>query len=324
MIHITKTAVFLAAVCSPAFSSILATPTSVAGDNFVLVATNNSSIELDTLVADDQGNVYAGNNANGPGIPLQRFRPAAFGSSPILLENFGSACDDADGLAFANGFLYAASFQGVRKISEADGTGTLFLPGVAANATGSPLAVRAADGHLFVGLGYLDGTGITEYDENGVLVTNHVTTAEVETMTFNPASGLIYYAPYGSDVHSFNPTNDSDTIIATINGTIDGALTFDSLSQRLFVGTANGSNQGNVYTIDIGSHVVTLFASGFQGSLGIVREPLTGDLYFLEDHNLYRLNSSSVTSSLNPKLSIWTAIELGWTSNTNQTYQVQW
>jgi hypothetical protein len=42
------------------------------------------------------------------------------------------------------------------------------------------------------------------------------------------------------------------------------------------------------------------FASGFNGALGLLREPLSGDLYFLEGSQLYRLPSSAVTGSLAP------------------------
>ena len=324
MKYLQKTIVFLAVTGLSALHSVFAGPTSVAGDSFVLVATNGSGIQLFGLTQDAQGNIYAGNNPSGPGIPLQKFRPFTFSNSPVQFENFGPVCDDADGLAFAQGYLYAASLQGIRQISVTNGNGTLFLPSVAANLTGSPLIVRVSDGHFFVGLGYNNGTGIREYDASGVFVKNHVTTLEVETMTFDQTSGLIYYAPFGSAVHSFNPSNDVDTLIATINGTIDGALAFDYISRRIFVGTANGSNQGSVYTIDLSSDAVAIFASGFEGSLGVTREPLTGDLYFLENKNLYRINSTNVVNSLTPTLNIWTAVELGWVSDTNQTYQIQW
>jgi hypothetical protein len=302
----------------------MAAPTSVVGDTFVLVATNASGIELFGLVEDDQGTIYAGNNSNGPGIPLQRFNLSEYSNSPMQLQGFGPTCDDADGLSYGAGYLYAASLQGVRKISVTDGTGILLAPGVAANGTGSPLVVRTNDGHIFVGLGYQGGTGLNEYDATGTFVRTYPTTAEIETMTYDPASGTIYYAPYGSDVHTYNLNTSNDTIIATVNGSIDGALAFDSLSHRIFVGTANGANQGNVYTVDLSSLAVAQFATGFQGSLGILREKLSGDLYFLESQNLYRLNSSAVTNALATRLSIWPAVELGWPSDTNQLYQVQY
>jgi hypothetical protein len=301
-----------------------AAPVSVTGSSFTLVATNSTDIELYGLAEDDQGNIYAGNNSNGSGIPLQLFQPNDYTNRPIPFQNFGPICDDGDGLAYGNGFLYVASLEGVQQISVTNGIGTLFLPGVAANITGSPLVFRASDRHLFVGLGYGNGPGITEYDSTGALVTNHVTTAEVETMTFDPQNGMIYYAPFNSEVHSFNPNNDTDALIATINGTIDGALTVDDLSDRIFVGTANGSNQGSVYTIDPSSYAVAPFATGFQGSLGVLRGQLSGQLYFLDDQNLYRLDSASVSNALAPVLTINTAISLSWASDTNHSYQVQW
>jgi hypothetical protein len=319
---VQKLAVMLA-IAYASFTSVFAAPVSIGGDIFILVVTNNSGVQLFGLASDDQGNIYAGNNSNGAGIPLQKFQPQSYTNSPVQFQNFGPVCNDGEGLAFAGGFLYVADeFSGLQKISVTNGTGSTFLPNSGKNATGSPLVVRASDRHLFVGYGAGGVPRIDEFNAAGVFVTNHTTAAEVETMIFNPATGLIYYAPFGSTVRSYNPSNRTDTLIANINGTIDGALAFDSISQRIFVGTANGANQGRVYTIDPVSGSVALFATGFQGSLGIMREPLSGDLYFLERQNLYRLKSAGVVFS--PKLFIWTAIELGWISDTNQTYQVQW
>jgi hypothetical protein len=42
------------------------------------------------------------------------------------------------------------------------------------------------------------------------------------------------------------------------------------------------------------SGATNLFASGFAGSLGILREPVSGDLCFLETNQLYRLESNNV------------------------------
>jgi hypothetical protein len=241
----------------------------------------------------------------------------------VSFDNFGPACQDADGLAFGAGFLYVADLTaGVRKISAADGIGNVLLPNTGRNDTGSPLAYRASDGHLFVGHG-TDEPRMDEFDATGDFVTNHTTAALVETMTLDPASGIIYYAPWpDGQVWAYNPTSRSNALIATIGGTIDGGLAFDVRSGRLFVGTANGANQGRVYTIDLATGAVALFAFGFDGCLGILREQTTGDLYFLEAHNLYRLKK--VEDAFQPNLFIWPAIELGWFSDTNQTYQVQW
>jgi hypothetical protein len=79
------------------------------------------------------------------------------------------------------------------------------------------------------------------------------------------------------------------------SGTIDGGLAFDALSGLLFVGTANGVNAGLVETIDPSTGVAALFATGFNGSLGILREPVSGDLYFLEASQLYRLPTGAIT-----------------------------
>jgi hypothetical protein len=75
---------------------------------------------------------------------------------------------------------------------------------------------------------------------------------------------------------------------------IDGGLTLDPRTGLLFVGTANGANSGLVETIDPVTGERRLFASGFNGSLGILRDPFSGDLYFLEENQLYRLDSAQV------------------------------
>ena len=175
------------------------------------------------------------------------------------------------------------------------------MPGIANNATGSPIVVRPADGHIFVGLGGVTGINrIDEYDATGAFVVSHATGTDVETMTFDPGSGIIYYAPFGSQVRGLNPVTNADFPVGTSSGTIDGGLTFDALSGLLFVGTANGLKSGLVETINPATGVRKPFASGFNGALGILREPLSGDLYFLEGSQLYRLPSSAVTGNLAP------------------------
>ena len=67
----------------------------------------------------------------------------------------------------------------------------------------------------------------------------------------------------------------------------------------MFVGTANSANPGRVELIDPATHTTTLFATGFSGCTGILREPISGDLYFLDGgahpstgrSHLYRLRS---------------------------------
>jgi hypothetical protein len=46
--------------------------------------------------------------------------------------------------------------------------------------------------------------------------------------------------------------------------------------------------------MDPSTGLTTPFATGFNQSLGILREPVTGDLYFLESNQLFRLESSKV------------------------------
>lgn len=283
-------------------SSALAAPTAVNGATFTLVATKPSAPQLFELASDATGKVYAGNNSNASsGIPVQVFDPTLFTGIPVVLQDFGPILGDADGIAFGNGFLYVASSAGMERITVPGAVGALFKPGVASNGTGSPLVVRPADGHIFVGLGGLTGINrIDEYDSAGTFVVSHTTGTDVETMTFDPGSGLIYYAPFSSQVRALNPTNDADVAVGNSSGTIDGALTFDTLSGLIFVGVANGVNSGRVETINPGTGTRTLFASGFNGSLGILREPVSGDLYFLEEAQLYRLPSATVNAALAP------------------------
>lgn len=113
-------------------------------------------------------------------------------------------------------------------------------------------------------------------------------------MTFDEATGLIYYAAFGTEVRSLNPLTSGDLHVGDSIGFIDGGLTLDQRSGLLFVGTANGTNSGLVETINPLTGERRLFASGFNGSLGILREPVSGDLYFLESNQLYRLNSALV------------------------------
>lgn len=278
-----------------------AVPMTVNGDPFTLVATSSSATQLYELTSDAQGRVYAGNNSNNTtGIPVQLFDPSLFTGSSIVLQDFGPAVGDADGITYGNGFLYVADRDdGVRKIAVPAATDSLYLPGVAINGSGSPLLFRPSDGHLFVGAGGLTGLlRIVEYDETGTFVRNHATGSEVQTMAYDPASGLIYYAPYSTNVRVLNPVTDVDKAVGTASGFIDGGLAFDSRTGLIFVGTANGPNPGLVETIDPATGTTTPFASGFNGALGILREPVSGDLYFLEADKLYRLPSSAVSATL--------------------------
>jgi hypothetical protein len=296
-----RTTLFATAAVLGSASLATAVPTTVNGDTFTLVATGPGTTQLFGLTSDAQGRVYAGNNSNEPtGIPVQRFDPALFSGAPIALQNFGPPVGDADGIAFGGGaILVADRDEGVRRIEVAGGTDSLLIPGAAINPTGSPLAVRPSDGHVFVGFGStslpaLGDNRIDEYDALGAFVQTHTTVAEVETMTFDPVSGLIYYAPFDTQVRSFDPLTAADALVGNASGFIDGGLAFDPLSGLLFVGTANGPNSGLVETINPASGQTQLFASGFDGSLGILREPVTGDLFFLESNQLFRLESEDV------------------------------
>jgi hypothetical protein len=281
-------------------------------------------VQLFGLAADTAGNIYIGNNSNNTsGIPVQKFDASLFSGAPIALASFGPAVGDADGMLFLNGNLYVADRdEGIQKIAVPAGTSSLFRAGAAINGTGSPFVIRPIDGHVFVGRGGLTNDNhIDEYDNVGNFVSTHTTAADVETMTYDPASAKIYYAPFGSAVRSFIPDTDTDTLVGNSTGTIDGGLTFDPISGLLFVGTANGVNSGIVETLNPATGITTLYATGFDGSTGILRDPFSGDLYFLGTSNinnevfnnaLYRIESDKVPGGgETPEPASFTVLALG-------------
>jgi hypothetical protein len=291
-----------------------AVPMTVNGDPFELVATGPGTSQLFELASDPQGRVYAGNNSNTPsGIPVQMFDPTLYSGTPIALQNFGPPVGDADGLDYGGGFLFVADRdEGVRRIAVPGASHTLFIPGAAINPTGSPIVYRPSDGHAFVGFGSTSGSAlgdnrIDEYNSAGVFVQTHTTVAETETMTFDPVTELIYYSPFSTEVRSYNPLTMMDLHVGNSSGFIDGGLALDPISQKLFVGTANGPNSGLVEIMDPVTGMTQLFASGFNGSLGILREPVSGDLYFLETNQLYRLESEFIV----PEASTLTLLIIG-------------
>lgn len=280
---------------------LYAAPVTVNGDPFQLVASGSTGIQLFGLAADPAGHIYIGNNSNDPGgIPIQLFDPALFSGSAVLLQSFGPSVGDADGIAYGNGFIYSPDRdEGVRRTAVADGTSSLFIAGTGINGTGSPVVYRPSDGHVFVGFGSTvpgapGQARIDEYTSGGAFVHTFATVAETETMTIDPLTGTIYYATYDSEVRSFNPVTGVDTHIGNATGFVDGGLAFDSKTGLLFVGTANGPNPGLVETINPVTGERKSFASGFNGSLGILRDQASGDLYFLESNNLYRLQNQFV------------------------------
>ena len=304
----------IAAVVLCTASMAVAAPMTIGGAPFTLVATGPGTTQLFGLTSDAQGRVYTGNNSNqNAGIPSQLFNPALFSGSPISLQNIGPAARDADGLTFGAGSIYSADLDaGVRKTSIPGGGSSVFIPATSfsfpysagVNPTGSPMVYRPSDGHLFVGFGASAGAGapgqnrIDEYDSSGTLVHTFTTAAETETMTYNAQSGLIYYANFSftgpSAIRAFNPVANTDTLVGFSTGSVDGALAFDPISKRLFLGAANGLNPGYVETMNPSTGLTTPFATGFDESLGILREPVTGDLYFLESNQLFRLESAAV------------------------------
>jgi len=272
----------MAALVVTLASSANAQPTTVGGDSFELVA-SKAGPQLFLLAVDQQGRIYAGNNSNNAtGIPVQRFNPALFTGIPITLEDFGPAVGDADGMAFTGSAIRVADQdQGIIEIPIANPGGAfLRLPGVAVGPFGSPFVYRPSDGHVFAGEGF--APEIREYDASGNLISTHAVGDGVETMAIDPASGKIFYADFSSHVRMFDPATGVDSLVGTSTGVIDGGLFYDTLTGLIFVGTANASNPGLVETIDPTTHTTTLFATGFKGSTGILRDPVSGDLYFLD------------------------------------------
>jgi hypothetical protein len=315
-----KRLVWLVALSISGDQLVHAAPMTVNGVPFTLVATGPGTAQLFGLTSDTQGSVYIGNNSNTTtGIPVQLFKPSLFSGSPISLQNFGPAVGDADGLAFGGGYIYAPDQnEGLRRTLIPGGTSSVFLAGKSINGTGSPVVYRPSDGHVFIGFGSTvpgvpGAKRIDEYNSSGIFVHTFTTVAETETMTFDSASGLIYYAAFGSEVRAFNPLTSTDSHIGNTSGFIDGGLALDPITGLLFVGTANGSNSGLVETINPGNANRTLFASGFNGCLGILREPVSGDLYFLETNQLYRLSSAAI--QVRPLFNISTRLNVGTGSN---------
>lgn len=297
-------------------------PITVDGDPFALVATGPGTAQLFVLTSDAQGRIYVGNNSNTTsGIPLQRFDPALYSGSTIALASFGPAVGDADGVTFGGGALFSGDRnEGVRRTDVPAATSAVFVAGKGINETGSPVVYRPSDGHLFIGFGATAGgtavgdERIDEHNASGAFVQTFTTLKETETMTINPATGLIYYANFSftgpSEIHSFDPLTSTDNLIGFASGTVDGGLAFDPLSGLLFLGTANGTNPGFVETMNPTTGATTLFATGFTASLGILREPVSGDLYFLDQNQLYRLESDLVFDVPEPSTFVLAALGL--------------
>ncbi|HEY2103286.1 MAG TPA: hypothetical protein VGH08_08535 [Chthoniobacterales bacterium] len=288
---------------------VMAAPVTVNGDPFTLVAIGPGTTQLFGLAADTSGRIYIGNNSNDTiGIAVQLFDPSLYSGSPISLQNFGPPVGDADGLTYGGGFIFVPDRdEGLRRIAVPSAASSIFVAGASINGTGSPVVYRPSDGHVFVGFGSTvpgapGANRIDEYDSAGAFVRTFTTTGETETMTFDPGSGLIFYAPFGTEVRSFDPNTATDRHIGNATGFIDGGLAFDAITGLVFVGTANGANSGLVETIDPITGERKSFASGFNGSLGILRDSASGNLYFLEANQLYRLNSAQVTVAMSARL----------------------
>jgi hypothetical protein len=279
-------------------TSVAAQPATVDGDTFELVATRPGP-QLFLLVSDGRGRIYAGNNSNNPtGIPVQRFDPAG----ELGFKDFGPPVGDADGMAFGDAAVLVADLdRGIVRVPLSNPAGAIVvLPGVAQGLYGSPFVYRPSDGHIFAG--EYPQTIVREYDTAGSLVATYQLAQPVETMVLDPDTGRIYYAAFGTEVRSFDPVTRLDAHVGFSSGVIDGGLYYDTLTGFVFVGTANATNPGLVEIIDPETHTTTLFATGFSGCTGILRDPISGDLYFLDGgahpstgrSDLYRLKSQFI------------------------------
>jgi hypothetical protein len=316
--HVLWSSTLVVVLALRAGPAAAADPVTETGQHFTLVGTRAAAYSptpLYQLTSDKSRRVFVGNNSNdNTGIPVQMFNPIVYQNSvvkPIVLSDFETTTfGDLDGLAhYTDGnheFLYVASkLHGLCRIDMDSKIPTIpFIGNVGRNGRGSPIVVRK-NGNILVGSG--DTPGVSEFDKNGVLLSTHLTGYQVNTMTYDPATDLIYFAtfvPIANEVRVFNPATGLDDHVATAEGTIDGALALDPKSGLLFVGTANGTNSGLVDIIDVNlpasleQFKVKRYAHGFNGSVGILREPLGGDLYFLDDTQLYRLPSDSVSVGL--------------------------
>jgi hypothetical protein len=312
LLHCFRPVLFTVACAATAFgqSNTCCCPTTVYtngaratiyGDPFVLVATQTNSINLFGLASDSSGQIYVGNNANSPhgsGMPVQWHIPTAVPSPPTGFRNLGmSPMGDADGISCFNNLLYVADPAGVQLFSLAtpNQSPTLMLAGVAANGDGSPLV--ATDTSLFVGHGAYNPGQIDEYrpNPNGSLFQSYHLQHSVETMAKDPSADIFYFAPYSPNLYWY-PLGGSDTLVATLpSGPIDGGLTFDPISHLVLAAAASG---GQLYSVDPNNPQVQPFADGFTSCSGLLREPVTGDLYVLEDHALWRLCSNFVSKVL--------------------------
>ncbi|HTI71933.1 MAG TPA: LamG-like jellyroll fold domain-containing protein, partial [Candidatus Limnocylindria bacterium] len=292
-------------------------PATIYGDPFVLVATHTNPIPLFGLASDNFGRIHVGNNGNSAhnsGMPVQVHVPTPVPRPPTGFTDLGTTLmGDADGISCFGNLLYVADPAGVEQFTLPNSNPTLIFSGVAGNGAGSPLVATATA--LFVGHGAFIAGWIDEFQlPNGPLLNSYFPTASVETMAKDPDANVFYYAPYGPTVHKFTPPG-SDSTLATLSGPIDGGLTFDPISHQVLAGTASG---GELYSVDPNTGYLKLFANGFTSCSGLLREPLTGDLYVLEDHALWRLCSnfvSKVVSTLQVQCPTNKTVECGsvWT-----------
>jgi len=281
-------------------------PMTLLGHPFELVATLDSGPQLFGLTEDAEGRIYVGHNSNFAGpAPLRRFDPSLYAGIPFelsdLAQSFGPAVGDADGICSGAGKIFVAdNLGGIRQIPVADPSGSsYFAVFMSTNGGGSPLVHRNSDGHVFASFGEVVPL-LREYDAAGVLLNQFTLATNAETMALDQASGHIYYSPNGSAVRRFAPSGPSDVLVGNVSGTVNGGLFFDPASAKLFVGTANGSNPGQIEIMDPESGQSELFATGFDpendpgGALGILRHATTGDLYVVQSDALWRLDSSLI------------------------------
>ncbi len=267
----------------------------VNGPAFTLVSVSPVAAQFG-LAETPSGLILIGNNSNGsPGWPIQVFDPSLYINSPIITSSLGSPVQDADGLAVNGAFAYVAdAAAGVQKVQLSNGNTNLFTTGAGQNGAGDPIAIRASDGHVFVGQGMSFPT-IQEFDVNGNLVFVHTPTAAAETMCYDAKRKLLFYADYNNIVRSYDPVTFVDTFVANVATTIDGGLSVDPWSGLILVGTVpQVPGAGLVQTINPMNGVVTTLAQGFDDIHGVVRAVATGDLYVLTDTELWRVKGPGV------------------------------
>jgi hypothetical protein len=191
----------------------------VNGDSFVLVGHRILRTQLFELTSDSAGRVYAGNNSNDSlefrsGCSIPRFSPNTAGPAELR-----PGARRRGRHRIRQRIYLRRELRGVERITVPGGVGTLFMPGVASNGTGSPIVVVRPMA-TFSSAWRIDRNQPHRRVQRGRHIrcqSSHRT--DVETMTFDAGSGLIYYAPFGPQVRALNPLTNADVAVAHSSGT---------------------------------------------------------------------------------------------------------